>query len=102
VSERVAQERASRDAASRETGQPLAIEGGEAWQWRKSIDRSTVVGPWPAFERSAAEAVVRSAWGDDSSLFWPGERPDELQVSDGISGRWARIRVTVEVLDGVP
>lgn len=84
------------------TPQLVAIEGGEHWQWQKYHLAGVVTGPWRAFEQAAAEAVVRSAWGDDGSLFWPTSRADELEVRDGITGRWARVRVTVEVLDGLP
>lgn len=89
------------------SGERLALEASDEsdWEWQKYRERTTVTGPWPAFERAVTEAIIRSAWGNDSSPFWPASsgRPDEIDVIDGLHGRrWARMRVTVEVLDGVP
>ena len=77
----------------------LALPEGEKDAWRRYRERSTVAGPWPAIEREIAAQVVRTAWNHWWSA-WPADRADELHVYRG--GGWALVRVTVEVLDGLP
>ena len=79
----------------------LALGGGEAYEWNRYQEKAVVTGPWPAFEREAAAAIIQNAWWSDvNSEFGHAREPDELIVY-GSGGSWARVRVTVEVLDGV-
>ena len=88
----------------------LALGGGEAYEWRRYMERTTVVGPWPAFERDLSAALLARVAPDRVQMIgpwaaFPGDGPGELllaRVGDGPKS-WAevRVRVTVEVLDGV-
>lgn len=80
-----------------------ALPEGESDSWRRYRDRCAVVGPWPGLERSIRDWLVETAWlrCDGPRHAWPTPRPDELEIIAG-DGRWARVRVTVEVLDGLP
>lgn len=80
----------------------LALPEGHADAARRFIDRCRVTGPWPAVEREAAEALVRLAVGLDNLTFWPTDQDDELFIGLPWTGQsWARVRVSVEVLDGI-
>lgn len=100
----------------------LALEAGEdsAWEWLKFRERCEVTGPWPAFEQRVADVVLAGITDYDGAQIvdHDGERwlfvtegcgPDELMGApvryrgEADSGAWARVRVrvSVEVLDGV-
>ncbi len=94
-----------------------ALPAGETDQWRASLRRSTVEGAVKAFERSAtiaaAAALARHGEGN-SMLVGPNLEEwwiDQTAADEGLNtvrvmtaksdGRWARLRVTVEVVDGM-
>jgi len=56
-------------------------------------------GEWQRFEREAAARIVRSTW-ENVGEAWPAHADDQLFVY-GRGGSWARVRLSVEVLDGV-
>lgn len=84
-----------------------ALPEGEADAWRRYRDRTTVRGPWSAFEARILAELVSLAWRMDDRTcgFWPALTDDpgilDWEGPEEGSG-WARIRVTVEVLDGLP
>ena len=57
-------------------------------------------GRWEAYEQFVTREIVRAAWLSESAAFWPPDATDELLVYD-LGASWARVRVTVEVLDGI-
>jgi hypothetical protein len=87
-----------------DAGPVLALPEGEADSWRRYRDRCTVRGPWPTIEAQILAQLTDRAWRMDDRTFgfWPAfdDDPGLLEWEDQ-SGGWARIRVTVEVLDGV-
>jgi hypothetical protein len=94
-----------------------ALPAGEADQWRAYLRRSTVDGAVKAFERSAtiaaAAALARHGEGN-TMLVGPNFEEwwiDQTPADEGLNtvrvmaaksdGRWATLRVTVEVVDGI-
>lgn len=83
------------------TAPPLALPEGDPE--RRLVGGQRAAGAWDGVEQAIREAVVETAWADGASVFWPGAHPDELHVTlDERRGAWARVRVTVELLDGLP
>lgn len=82
---------------------PHGAQPHPSWRWTAQH----VDGPWPAIQTRIRDAIVETAWehGERVGLY-PGDRPDELLVDlepdNPRLARWARVRVTVEVLDGMP
>lgn len=81
------------------------------WEWQKYRARTTVTGPWEAFER-ATEAAITEEIGDILFLApFGGEEwsivcgeADALYLAPFVDREaWAKVRITVsvEVLDGV-
>lgn len=66
-----------------------------------------VMGPWPALLREMRRALIEAAvtgWepSPDGFAVFTTSQVDEVLIADVARERWARVRVTVEVLDGIP
>ena len=88
--------------------QQQALPEGESTFWQTYMSRCEARGPWPETERSILSDLV---WrlvvgtlqpGAGEHGFWSCRGPDEMLWQHPDGSRWARVRISVEVLDGIP
>jgi len=64
-----------------------------------------VTGPWLAVQDEMARGLIDAAiagWEPDGFAVLETSEPGEVFIANTQRDQWARVRVTVEVLDGIP
>lgn len=84
---------------------PVGSTEEEVRQQREWQQRCHVLGSWPVVQRQIRLSLL--TWLADACegvSQWPGTDDELLVVPDQEwwRGSWARVRVSVEVLDGIP